>query len=96
MKKRLEELVGDFASGKPAIFAKKCNIPTSKFHNYINGRYPTVEHLIHIHGIFKINLHWLIIGEGPKCYGDEPININQKFVDIYKRLSKLESNLPVK
>jgi len=69
---RLWELIREHANGKPTVFAKKAEIPHSTFHAYINGRSPHTEHLVRIRDTFRVNLDWLLTGEGGKCIKEEP------------------------
>ena len=66
---RLLFIVEEKAGGKPTTFAKKAGIPPSTFQNYINGRIPHVEHLIHIREVFFVNIDWLLSGEGEPFLG---------------------------
>ncbi|SPD73766.1 hypothetical protein PITCH_A1940006 [uncultured Desulfobacterium sp.] len=61
---RLSILVDTYADGKHTKFAKLVGIPPSTFQNYINGRPPHIDHLLHIRETFQVNLDWLLTGEG--------------------------------
>jgi transcriptional regulator with XRE-family HTH domain len=66
---RLGELVEILADNKYTVFAKKAGIPPSTFQNYVNGRFPKAEHLLRIRDVFRVNLDWLLSGEGEMLLG---------------------------
>ena len=45
-------------------FAKKINVDKSTIHNYLNGHIPKGDVLQRIHQEFKVNINWLLTGEG--------------------------------
>lgn len=62
---RIKFLVEQLGFGKHTVFAKKCGIPPSTFQSYINGTsLPKFEHLEKIASVYRINLNWLLLGEG--------------------------------
>ena len=62
---RIKFLVDKLSNGKYTVFAKKCGIPISTFKTYVDGpSNPTSEHLKKIASIYRVNLNWLILGEG--------------------------------
>ena len=63
---RLNTLVEELAEGNGAKFAQKAGIKQATFYNYMNGRQPNVEALNNICKKFKVNLNWLVCGEGDK------------------------------
>lgn len=67
---RLHRIVDELAAGKYTVFAKKCGIPHSTFQNYINGRMPHSEHLLRIHDVFRVDINWLLSGEGEPYLAD--------------------------
>jgi hypothetical protein len=69
---RLSQLVDLLENGIPANFAKKADIPQSTFHNYVNGRDPSVEHVIRIRDSYKIDPLWLLTGEGDMFITGDP------------------------
>jgi hypothetical protein len=65
IQKRINFLVEKLASGKYTVFAKNCGIPVSTFKNYVDGpSNPSSEHLKRIASVFRVNLNWLVLGEG--------------------------------
>lgn len=63
--KRLNFLIEKFANGKPTVFAKKCGIPPGTFHPYLEkGTIPETKQLMKIASVYRINLNWLLLGEG--------------------------------
>ena len=65
IQQRIKFLVDRLASGKYTVLAKKCGIPVSTFKVYIDGpSNPSSEHLKKLASVFRVNLNWLIIGEG--------------------------------
>ena len=71
IKDRLLKIVDEKQGGKATVFAKKSGIPPSTFQNYINGRMPHGDHLIRIYETFKVNINWLLTGEGASYYDEE-------------------------
>jgi len=72
IKERIRFLVDKFADGKYTVYAKKCGIPVSTFKTYIDGpSNPTSEHLRKMASVYRVNLNWLILGEGEPFIGDE-------------------------
>ena len=62
---RLRFLVQKLASGKYTVFAKSCNIPLSTFKTYYDGQSkPNSEQLEKIYSVYKVNLNWLLVGQG--------------------------------
>jgi hypothetical protein len=68
---RFLQLIGEKANGKPTIFARMAGIPPSTLFGYVNGRFPTHEHLLRIRDTFNVNINWLVSGEGDP-YGSPP------------------------
>jgi hypothetical protein len=65
IQKRIKFLVDSLASSKYTVFAKTCGIPVSTFKTYIDGpTNPTSGHLKKIASVYRVNLNWLILGEG--------------------------------
>jgi len=65
IQERMKFLVDNLTSGKYTVFAKNCGIPVSTFKTYIDGpSNPTSGHLRKIASVYRINLNWLILGEG--------------------------------
>lgn len=63
--KRLKHLVDKLAGGKHTVFAKKCGIPPGTFQAYIDSEtIPKGEQLLKIGSVYRINLNWLLMGEG--------------------------------
>ena len=71
---RIKYLVRQLADGKHTLFAKRCGIPGGTFQAYINGEsIPRTNHLIKIASVYRINLNWLLLGEGKpflEMYGE--------------------------
>jgi hypothetical protein len=63
-------LISEKAKGKPTIFARMAGIPHSTLFGYVNGRFPTHEHLLRIRDTFNININWLVSGEGEPYMAD--------------------------
>jgi transcriptional regulator with XRE-family HTH domain len=61
---RLRELVRIYGDDAPAVFASKIGLAQSTFHNYYQGRDPSLGTLTMIANTFGINLHWLLTGRG--------------------------------
>jgi|GEM_PF-2731895 len=62
---RIKLMVGELAAGKHTVFAKKCGIPPSTMQTYITGTsIPKADHLAKIVSAYRINLNWLLVGEG--------------------------------
>jgi hypothetical protein len=62
---RIKFLVNKLTGGKYTVFAKNCGIPVSTFKTYFDGpSNPQTEHLRKISSVYRINLNWLILGEG--------------------------------
>ncbi len=62
---RIKNMVKELAQGKHTVFAKKCGIPPSTMQTYITGTsIPKADHLAKIHSAYRINLNWLLLGEG--------------------------------
>jgi len=76
IKGRLLHLVEMFESGIPAQLARNAGIPQSTFHNYIKGRLPSIEHLIHIHNTYRIDLTWLLTGKGEMFVGGKEADLD--------------------
>ena len=65
IQERIKFLVDNLASGKYTVFAKNCSIPVSTFKTYIDGpTNPTSGHLRKIASVYRVNLNWLILGDG--------------------------------
>jgi len=65
IQERIKFLVDNLASGKYTVFAKNCGIPVSTFKTYIDGpTNPTSGHLRKIASVHRVNLNWLILGDG--------------------------------
>ncbi len=62
--KNISAAVNKFTEGKHTVFAKKAGIPVSTFQSYMKGNMPKPEHLIRISETYKINIDWLLTGEG--------------------------------
>jgi len=73
MKDRLWQIINEKEGGKHTVFARKAGIPPSTFQNYIEGRYPHAEHLIHIYETYNVNIHWLLTGIGEPYIKDDRI-----------------------
>jgi len=87
IQQRLRYAVELLAEGKHTVFAKKCGIPPGSFQAYIKGeRVPPTEHLMRIVTVCRINLNWLLVGEGePFIEGsiqEEETAKRSKFVTI--------------
>jgi hypothetical protein len=63
---RLQELINEFSEGKLTKFAELCNIPQGTLHSYKTGKFPKPEYLLRIREICRINIDWLLTGEGKK------------------------------
>lgn len=63
---RLLSLVDEQTTGNAALFAQKVGVTQATFHNYTKGRLPNVAILNNICSTFKVNLNWLVTGEGPR------------------------------
>jgi phage repressor protein C with HTH and peptisase S24 domain len=61
---RLLWLIVEKANGKVTVFAKKAGIPHSTFYNYVDGRLPSSEHLVHLRDTYGVNINWLLTGQG--------------------------------
>ena len=62
---RLKLLIDKLADGKHTVFAKKCGIPPGTFQAYVDsGTIPKGEQLSKIGSVYRINLNWLLLGEG--------------------------------
>ena len=65
IRERIKFLVEKLASAKYTVFAKNCGIPVSTVKTYIDGpSNPTSGHLRKIASVYRVNLNWLILGEG--------------------------------
>ena len=65
IQERIKFLVDNLASGKYTVFAKNCGIPVSTFKTYIDGpTNPTSGHLRNLASVYRVNLNWLILGDG--------------------------------
>ena len=65
LQERIKFLVEKLARGKYTVFAKDCGIPVSTFKTYIDGpSNPSSEHLKKMASVYRVNLNWLILGEG--------------------------------
>ena len=65
IQERIKFLVDNLARGKYTVFAKNCSIPVSTFKTYIDGpTNPTSGHLKKIASVYRVNLNWLILGDG--------------------------------
>ena len=65
IQERIKFLVDNLASGKYTVFAKNCSIPVSTFKTYVDGpTNPTSVHLRKIASVYRVNLNWLILGDG--------------------------------
>jgi hypothetical protein len=65
IQERIKFLVNKLVGGKYTVFAKNCGIPVSTFKTYFDGpSNPTSDHLSKIASVYRINLNWLILGEG--------------------------------
>lgn len=63
---RLQDLIDEFSEGKLTKFAELCDIPQGTFHGYKAGKIPKPEYLLRIREICRINIDWLLTGEGEK------------------------------
>jgi len=72
IRERIKFLVKKLTNAKYTVFAKNCGIPVSTFKTYIDGpSNPTSGHLRKIASVYRVNLNWLILGEGePFVEGD--------------------------
>jgi len=62
---RLKYLIDELAGGKHTVFAKNCGIPPSTMQTYVTGTsIPKADHLEKIHSAYRINLNWLLVGQG--------------------------------
>jgi transcriptional regulator with XRE-family HTH domain len=62
---RIKFMVEKLAQGKHTVFAKRCGIPPSTMQTYITGTsIPKADHLAKINSAYRINLNWLLAGEG--------------------------------
>jgi hypothetical protein len=67
---RIKYLVEELAGGKYTVFAKSCGIPVSTFKTYFDGpSNPSSEHLKKIASVYRVNLNWLILGDGEPFVG---------------------------
>lgn len=67
---KIKYLVKQLADGKHTVFAKNCGIPGGTFQAYINGEsIPRTNHLIKMASVYRINLNWLLLGEGEPFLG---------------------------
>lgn len=65
IQERIKFLVDRLAGGKYTNFSKNCGIPVSTFKTYVDGpSNPTSAHLSKIATVYRVNLNWLILGEG--------------------------------
>jgi len=69
---RLRALVDSVSGGNAKEFADKSGIPVSTFHEYMQGRDPSAEHMIRISGFCGVDLHWFITGDGLPVRPGEP------------------------
>ena len=67
---RLLRLVDEQADGNVSAFAKNIDVSQATLHNYIKGRSPSVEVIHNICSRYRINLNWLITGDGPVYLGE--------------------------
>ncbi|MEW6670189.1 MAG: helix-turn-helix domain-containing protein [Thermodesulfobacteriota bacterium] len=67
---RLLRVIAEKADGKHTIFAKSAGIPTTTMQGYVKGRTPHVDHLIRIRDTYRIDLNWLLTGEGEMVWSD--------------------------
>ncbi len=68
---RLNILVSENEAGKHTVFAKNAGINVATFQNYINGRKPSFDAMLHICETYNVNLNWLVAGKGPKYITDQ-------------------------
>jgi hypothetical protein len=74
IQERIKFLVDKLASGKYTVFAKNCGIPVSTFKTYVDGpSNPSSEHLRRIASVYRVNLNWLILGEGKPFVEDSTL-----------------------
>jgi len=72
IRERIKFLVEKLTSAKYTVFAKNCGIPVSTFKTYIDGQSnPTSGHLRKIASVYRVNLNWLILGEGEPFVGGD-------------------------
>jgi hypothetical protein len=70
IQERIKFLVNKLANGKYTVFSKNCGIPVSTFKIYVDGpSNPTSGHLRKIASVYRVNLNWLILGEGDPFVG---------------------------
>jgi hypothetical protein len=68
----LKYLIDNLAGGKHTLFAKKCGIPPGTFQAYVDtGTIPRGEQLAKIASAYRINLNWLLLGEGQPFWKTE-------------------------
>ncbi len=61
---RLHTLVDTLASGNVSQFARETGIIPGTIHNYLKGRQPNIDAIIHIQRKYNINTNWLLTGDG--------------------------------
>ncbi len=59
-------MIQDQTQGKHTVFAKKAGIPVSTFQSYLSERLPHPEHLMRICETYRVNLNWLMTGQGAR------------------------------
>jgi phage repressor protein C with HTH and peptisase S24 domain len=69
---RLLQIIDKFSGGNRAKFCKNAGIPPSTLQSYITGRMPHGDHLKRICEFYKVDINWLLTGEGfPYIIGEE-------------------------
>ncbi len=82
---RLKFLVEKLANGKHTSFAKKCGIPPSTMQTYITGTsIPKADHLEKLYSAYRINLNWLLVGEGEPFLDEEKPVGEEKKIELEK------------
>lgn len=55
----------EVAKGNVAIFAKETGINDKTLYTYLKGRPPSTEALFYIYRRYRVNINWLLAGDGP-------------------------------
>ena len=71
---RLKYLVSIISGGNVAKFARGADIIPNTIHNYLKGRPPNIDSLINIQRHYKVNINWLLTGEG-ETFLDKPTEL---------------------
>jgi len=64
IKDQLQSLITTVSEGNVSKFARRAGIVPNTVHNYLKGRPPNSDFLVEIQKTYRVNLNWLLTGEG--------------------------------